>query len=212
MKITKIALLFVGIFGCSLIMAQDIKLPAPKKDGGENILKTLDIRKSDRSFKDGDISMQELSTILWAGFGYNQKGTRTAPTAMNTQDIDLYVFLENGIYKYDAKENTLNLIKKGDYRASTDRENGFAAKVTNIAIVSDLSKYERVKNHHTMNVFGAMSAAYVSQNMYLAVDGMNNDLGTVTRYGAHQEKQVKEILGLKDLEVVFLFQTIGYKK
>ena len=192
--------------------AQNIKLPEPQKDGGERILKTIAVRQSDRSFKDGDISMQDLSTILWAGFGYSHGDKRTAPTAMNRQDISLYVFTEKGIYLYNAKDNTLELIKKGDYRRDTDRKNGFAGKVTNIAIVSDLEKFDVEKEHHRANIFAAMSAAYVSENMYLAADGMKRNLGTVTRYAAHQEKEVAEILNLGKYQRILLFQTVGYKK
>lgn len=198
-------LLFAGL------QAQNIKLPQPQKEGGESILKAIDLRQSDRSFKDGDISLQDLSTLLWAGWGESH-GKRTAPTAMNAQDITLYVFLESGIYRYDEKANELILIKQGDYRKLTDREGGFAGKVTNVAIVSDFAKYDRIKDHHTKFVFGSMSAAYVSENMYLACAGMKNNIGTVTRYAAHTEKQVKEVLPLKESEHILLFQTIGYKK
>ena len=203
--------LALALTGLSL-NAQNIKLPEPQKEGGESILKTIAIRQSDRSFKDGDISLNDLSTILWAGFGYSHGEKRTAPTAMNRQDISLYVFLEQGIYLWNAKDNVLELIKKGDYRKDTDRSNGFASKVTNIAIVSDLDKYDVKKNHHTAYTFEVMSAAYVSENMYLAADGMQKNIGTVTRYAAHQEKEVAEILGLGEYQRILLFQTVGYKK
>ncbi len=191
--------------------AQNIKLPQPQKEGGESILKTIDLRQSDRSFSEGDISLQDLSTILWAAWGESH-GKRTAPTAMNSQDIILYVFLESGIYRYDEKNNELILIKEGDYRKITDREGGFASKVTNIAIVSDFAKYDRIKEHHTKFVFASMSSAYVSENMYLACAGMEGNLGTVTRYAANAEKKVRGVLPLSEKEHIFLFQTIGYKK
>ncbi len=208
-KVTSLLVLALTILSLN---AQNIKLPAPQKDGGENILKTIAIRQSDRSFKDGDISMQDLSTILWAGFGYTRGDKRTAPTAMNRQDITLYVFLEKGIYLWNAKDNVLELIKKGDYRRDTDRPNGFAGKVTNIAIVSDLEKFDVEKDHHRAFTFGAMSAAYVSENMYLAVDGLKKNLGTVVRYGERQEKDLAGIIGLGKFQKLLLFQTVGYKK
>ena len=156
--------------------------------------------------------MQDLSTILWAGFGYTRGDKRTAPTARNRQDITLYVFLEKGIYLWNAKDNVLELIKKGDYRRDTDRPNGFAGKVTNIAIVSDLEKFDVEKDHHRAFTFGAMSAAYVSENMYLAVDGLKKNLGTVVRYGERQEKDLADIIGLGKSQKLLLFQTVGYKK
>lgn len=183
-----------------------------KKDGGENILKTIDIRKSHRSFKEGDVSMEDLSTILWAGWGESH-GKRTAPTAMNAQDITLYVFLQSGVYRYNEKSNVLELVTKGDFRQNTDNPGGFAAKVTNIAIVSDFDKFTRVKNDDDKMSFGAMSAAYVSENLYLVCAGLFPEIGTVTRYARYIDKnKVSEFLPLKDSEHVFLFQTIGYKR
>lgn len=194
------------------VVAQNIKLPSAQKTGSMDAIQAINTRQSDRNFKEGDISLQELSTILQAGFGFSHKDKRTAPTAMNRQDVSLYVFLEKGIYLWDAKANELVLVKQGDYRSKTDRENGFASKVTNIAIVSDLEKFDLQNNHHTANVFGAMSSAYVSENMYLAVTGLDKNIGTVVRYAARQEKEMSELLGLKNTQVVYLFQTIGYKK
>lgn len=208
----KLTLLLTVVLTGLMLNAQDIKLPEPQRDGGESVLKAINTRQSDRNFKDGDISLQDLSTILQAGFGYTHGDKRAAPTAMNRQDIDLYVFLESGAYLWDAKTNELKLIKQGDFRAKTDREGGFASKVTNIAIISDLGKFNLKENHHTAFAFGTMSSAYVSENMYLAANGLGKNIGTVTRYGAHQEKQIVELLGLKETQRVMLFQTIGYKK
>ena len=132
----RLTLILLATLFVASIQAQNIKLPKPQKDGGETVLKSIDLRQSDRSFKDGDVSLQDLSTILWAGWGESH-GKRTAPTAINAQDITLYVFLETGIYRYDEKANELVLVKKGDYRKLTDREGGFAGNVTNVAIVSD---------------------------------------------------------------------------
>lgn len=210
MKKTQLLLIMICMsFG---INAQNISLPKPLMDGKVDALKAINTRQSDRSFKDGDISMQDLATILQAGFGYSHCEKRTAPTAMNSQDIDLYVFLESGIYLWNAKNNELVLIKKGDYRNKTDRDNGFASKVTNIAIVSDLNKFRMKDNNRTANIFGAMSAAYVSENIYIAIASTDNNIGTVVRYTAKEEKQLREIIKLKDSQVIFLFQTIGYKK
>ncbi len=192
--------------------AQNITLPTPNKQGGQDVLHSIDMRYSHRNFRDGDISLQDLSTVLWAGFGESASGKRTAPTARNMQDIDLYVFLESGVYLWNYKENILELIAQGDYRKETDNPNGFACKVTNIAIVSDLDKYSSVKNNEAMIVYGAMSSAYVSENMYLAVCGAMPHLGTVTRNGAYREKAVRDIMKLKPSQRLFLFQTIGSKK
>jgi nitroreductase len=207
----KLKLLLLTLIGITSMNAQEtIKLPSHQKDGGENILKTIDIRRSDRDFTNEQVSLQDLSTILWAGFGYSQN-RRTAPTAMNRQDITLYVFNKDGIYKYDAENNTLILVEKGDKRSMTTKGQGeFVNNTLNIAIVSDLDKYQDRGNDIALR-FGAFSSAYVSENLYLCCAGMKRNLGSVVR-ASFDEEPLKKVMHLQENDKIFLFQTIGYKK
>lgn len=206
----KLKVFLLTLIGLTSMNAQEtIKLPAPQKDGGENILKTIDIRRSDRDFTNKEVSLQDVSTILWAGFGYSQN-RRTAPTAMNRQDITLYVFNKDGIYKYDAENNTLVLVEKGDKRSMTTKGQGeFVNNTLNIAIVSDLNKYQDRPDKALM--YGAFSSAYVSENIYLCCAGMKRNLGSVVR-ASFDEEPLKNIMQLQSSEKIFLFQTVGYKK
>lgn len=207
----KLTLFLLTLIGITSMNAQEtIKLPQPEKDGGENILKTIDIRRSDREFSNKEISLNELSTILWAGFGYS-KNRRTAPTAMNRQDITLYVFNKDGIYKYDAQNNSLSLIEKGDKRNMTTKMQGdFVNNTLNIAIVSDLDKYSD-RDKETALRYGAFSSAYVSENLYIYCAGSKKNLGSVVR-ASFDEEPLKKIMKLQENDKIFLFQTIGYKK
>lgn len=106
----KIKGLLLSLFVTSslLSIAQDIKLPSPQKQGGEPLLQVLSKRASTRDFDtQKNIDSQTLSNLLWAAWGYNREDKRTAPSAMNRQEISLYIVTAQGVYLYDAKQNKL---------------------------------------------------------------------------------------------------------
>ena len=94
-----------------LVCAQDIKLPEPQKTGGMPLMEALAARQSQRTFSAKPLSNQQLADLLWAAFGVNRAdGKRTAPSARNGQEVDIYVALPSGLYLYQAKSNTLEQI------------------------------------------------------------------------------------------------------
>ena len=96
--------------------AGDIKLPEPNTDRGTNVMKALKDRKSDRTCNGKELSLNDLSDLVWAANGVNRPadGKRTAPSALNKQDIDVYVITAKGAYKYIAAKHTLQLVAEGD--------------------------------------------------------------------------------------------------
>ena len=99
---------------------QQIELPKADTAGGKPLMEALKLRRSTRSFGPEKLSTQVLSNLLWAAFGINRPdGHRTAPSAMNWQEIDIYVAMEEGLYMYDAKSNILKPILKQDLREKT---------------------------------------------------------------------------------------------
>src|SRR5512133_2465636 len=100
--------------------ADSIGLPAPKTDGGKPLMQVLNQRHTTRDFAAERLSPQVLSNLLWAAFGVNRTdGKRTAPSAVNWQEMDIYVTLPEGAYLYDAKANRLNMVTPEDLRAAT---------------------------------------------------------------------------------------------
>ena len=99
-----------------------IMLPKPEKDGGKSVLAALQDRKTTRNISDKKLPLQTLSNLLWAAFGVNReiasfgKPGRTAPSASNSQEIDLYVALSEGVYIYEAVPHQLIPVVAGDYR------------------------------------------------------------------------------------------------
>jgi hypothetical protein len=84
-----------------------IKLPAPDKRGGLRLMQAIAKRRSSREFAGRPLPLPVLSSLLWAAFGVNRRsGGRTAPSAIDAQEIDVYVALPDGAYVYEAKTHT----------------------------------------------------------------------------------------------------------
>lgn len=201
----------IGIIVLSMTIAcssqqADITLPAPQLDKGKPLMEVLKLRKSTREFSPRTLSMQELSNLLWAGFGINrpQSGDRTAPSAMNKQEIDLYVVLPEGIFLYDAKANTLKSVVKGDLRALAGTQPFVKDAPINIIFTSD-----KKKAGSENWAFGAVDAAFVSENIYLYC--ASEGLATVVR-ASIDKKALSEAMKLDKSKEIVLAQTVGYPK
>jgi hypothetical protein len=76
-----------------------LELPSPTLDRDKSVLKALQQRKTIREISDKKLSLQVLSNLLWAACGVNRKigpfgiPGRTAASASNSQEIDLYICL-----------------------------------------------------------------------------------------------------------------------
>jgi nitroreductase len=124
MKAKHLFSLFLVVFTilCSTNVASaqeltTIKLPQHSIKKGDDIMTTLQNRKSVREFSDKKLTDQEISDILWAANGINRSdGKRTAPSAKDQRDIKSYVCMEKGNYYYDPKANELQPISTGDVR------------------------------------------------------------------------------------------------
>jgi nitroreductase len=194
---------------CTAAMAQNsVNLPQPDN----NLLKmslgnTLMQRRSGRSYDaTREITQQQLSTLLWAACGVSDKasGKITAPSAVNMQDIKVYVCRKDGAWLYDAKANTLTQVSNADLRPDMAAGQPFVNDApVNLLLVSDQSG--RRKN----DAWGNMDSGYVSQNIYLACTAMG--LQTVARAMMNKDA-VRKALNLADGVDVMLNHPVGYAK
>lgn len=191
--------LILGLFLVASISAQDIVLPEPVTTGGMPLMEALSKRSSNREFSAEGIDNQTLSNMLWAAFGYNREGKRTAPSANNKQEMDLYVVMESGAYRYDAAANNLVLVNKGDFRKMMGKQDFVGEAPVNIAYVADKTKG------------GAPEAdcGFIAQNVYLFCASEN--LATVVR-GSFDGTEVSEVLKLNENQKTILVQTVGKRK
>ena len=124
-----------------------IILPKPEMDGGKSVLAALKDRKTTRNISAKELPLQVLSNLLCAAFGVNrEKGSfgkpgRTAASASNSQEIDLYVALPEGVYLYEAVPHQLAPVVAGDLRGRAGRGAAASAPV-NIFYVVDLTRYD----------------------------------------------------------------------
>ena len=125
--------------------AQELKpvpLPSPQTEIGRPLMQVLKDRRSARSFSPKELPAQVLSNLLWAAFGVNrpESGKRTAPSAMDWQEIDVYVATADGLYLYDAKANQLIPVVRDDVRSQTGTQPFVKDAPLNLVYVADLSR------------------------------------------------------------------------
>jgi hypothetical protein len=121
--------------------AQPVQLPKPRTDGGKPLMQALAARHSTREFVDRALPVQTLSDLLWAAFGVNRPATggRTAPSAMNWQEIEVYVVTAEGACVYDARAHALKLVAAGDHRADTGVQPFVKDAAVDLVFVADTS-------------------------------------------------------------------------
>lgn len=194
------------------INAQDIKLNEPVKTGGISVMEAFAKRQSSSEFADKELSIQDLSNLLWAANGINREnGKKTAPSAQNSQDIDVYVALPNAVYKFDAQANNLILISEGDYRglAGGKKDNPLPPSI--LYIVADASKYKPSAYNSIEHItdMNKVDAGIVSQNISIFCSGMG--LGTKPR-AQMNHAELKKVLKLSDSQTLMLNHPVGYLK
>ena len=159
-------------------------LPPPQKNGGMSLREALDSRHTVRTFQDKEISLQQLSDILWSANGVNRKnGKRTAPSALDRREVMIFAALPDGAYFYDAEKHLLVKVSSADIRKSCGR---YTAPCY-LILVPDKAKQPR-------EIFAAVDTGYVSQNIYLAAQA--NGLGTCAMGSITDRKKVTEELDL----------------
>ena len=187
--------------------ASDINLPQPVIRGGKTLLQTLSERKSSRDFSAQELSVQTLSSLLWAANGISRPdGRRTAPTGLNVQDIDVYVMLSSGVYLYDAKSNALLLINPGDHRKAAGKQSFTHTAPVNLFYVHDRTRGMKADEANTQRYAGIHAGA-IMQNVYLFCAKEN--LATVARANIDYDV-CAQALKLRPEQRVILGQTVGY--
>jgi SagB-type dehydrogenase family enzyme len=192
-------LLFALMCLVAVTQAQDINLVAPEKTGGKSFLETVNLRRSERSYVKKDLSAQQLSNLLWVANGFNRDNKRTVPTAMDRQEMELYVVFDDGIYFYDAKAHNLKSVAQGDFRDALGQPNISNNAALSIVMVADLNK-SSIES-------ARISSGYISQNIYLFA--ASEGLGTVAR-GSFKNEDLAKALRLTDKQAIILVQPVGF--
>jgi SagB-type dehydrogenase family enzyme len=211
----KYIIYFVFLVSTQILSAQSpstITLNTPDTIRGLSMMKALSIRASVRNFDTTSLKLQDLSDLLWAANGVNRpgEGKRTAPSAQNAQDVDVYVFLKSGTYLYNASKHILNLVAEGDNRNLFPGRSSEDAAVPPVVclLVSDVSKFKFGEDSLRL-VWAAEDAGIVSQNISLFCASV----GLVTRPKAGMNQQeLRNFLKLKPSQHLMLNHPVSYKK
>jgi SagB-type dehydrogenase family enzyme len=188
---------------------QIISLPKPRQSGGKPLLDTLRLRQSSRDFDVRELDLDILSDLLWAAFGVNRPdGHRTAPSARNWQEVDVYVARKDGLYLLDPKSWTLKRILADDVRAATGMQDFVATAPLNLIYVADLSRTDS-QDRQEQRFYSAIDIGFISQNVYLFC--ASQGLATVVR-GLVDRKALAKLMGLRLEQRVIVAQTVGYPR
>jgi nitroreductase len=200
---------FAAAFIAGSLFAQSIDLPAPQKTGGMPLMDALAKRSTARDFDSKELSHQQISSLLWAAFGINRPdGKRTAPSAMNFQETDIYVLLKQGAFVYAAKSNKLDLVIAEDIRALGGTQAFVKDAPVTLIFVADLSKIGGGNNENKKNTAN-IDAGYISQNVYLFC--ASEGLVTGAR-GLVDRATLGPRLKLRPDQMIILAQSVGCPK
>ena len=194
----------------ALLQAEELKplpLPAPQTDGGKPLMQALHERRTIRELKPDPLPAQTLANLLWAGFGINrpESGHRTAPSAMNSQEVDIYIALASGLYAYQAKPHQLTPVLAQDLRARTSRQ-AFATNAPVVLIyVADLPRLAKARPERR-EFYAALDAGCISQNIYLycASEGLATVVFDLDR------APLAAAMKLRPEQQIILAQAVGY--
>jgi nitroreductase len=189
--------------------APKIALPAPVTTGGMPLMEAIAKRRSMREFSREELPLPMLANLLWAANGINRpEHGRTSPSAMNAQEIDIYVALAGGAYLYDAAANALQLVAGSDVRRVTGYQDFVDEAPLDLVYVADHGRMKLVPVS-SRESFASAAAGAITQNVYLFAAG--NGLSTVIRAWIDREA-IANALGLPHDHQVLLSQTVGFPK
>lgn len=184
-----------------------IALPPVERVGGLPLMEALARRRSDRDFASTPLPLSLLSQLLWAAWGINRPdGHRTAPTAVDCQEIDLYVALPEGAYLYDARASTLELVASSDVRRVTGYQDFVDEAPLDLVYVADHARMHLVPASQR-DRYASVAAGAIAQNVYLFAASAG--LATVLRAWIDRDA-IADALGLTHDQAVLLSQTVGF--
>jgi nitroreductase len=185
-------------------------LPPPQTDGGMPLMQALKERHTTREYGQRALPQQLLSNLLWAAFGINRadSGRRTAPSAHDARAITIYVATADGVYIYEPGNNALRLVRTGDIRALTGRQDFVRDAPVNLVYVAELDKLYGDSEADRL-FYSAADAGFISQNVYLYC--ASEGLATMVRAYIDRAALAKTML-LTPRQHIVLAQSIGYPR
>jgi hypothetical protein len=210
--LTKLALGLIGQLKAAPATGRGRKLvalPAPGTDGGMPLMTALGRRESQRHFAARKLPAQTLSDLLWAAFGINRPDVqgRTAPSALNAQEIDVYVALPQGLYRYEPEPHAMRRVTARDVRRVTGYQDFVDTAPLDLIYVADHARMKLVPAAQR-EAFAWAAAGAIAQNVYLYAASAG--LATVIRAWIDRHALTRA-MGLSADQQVLLAQTVGMR-
>lgn len=213
------ALVAIGILVSATVVAQEIypiALPAPQMKGGKPVMEALALRSTGRDYSGVELPLQTLSNLLWAAWGFNRPqvkdfagnvGMRTAPSAMDWQETDIYVFMNQGVFVYDARKNTLSPVVGGDYRAMTGTQPYVKDAPVSLVFVADTAKMKDAGD--LLEPMKWADVGFISENIYIfaASEGLATGVRALIDRPA-----LAKLLKLRPEQSITLAQSVAFPK
>ncbi len=213
MRVTQIgvfSLVLAAGFAVSAGDFESIVLTPPRVEGGRPLMQALKERKTIREFSPEKLPVPVLSDLLWAGFGVNRaaSGNRTAPSAMNSQEIDIYVAMSDGLFVYDAKAHQLKPVLRADVRRQIGSQAFLRDAPISLIFVADFSRAEKMKVSDR-DFYSAIDTGCISQNIYLFC--ASEGLATVV-HELSNRPALAQAMALRSEQKIILSQAVGFPK
>jgi nitroreductase len=194
--------------------AEVIKLPPPQTDGGKPLMQALKLRQSTRGGFGADepLSMQVLSNLLWAADGVNRTGNhRTAPSAADWQNIDIYLTTASGLFMYDALKHELKVLGKEDIRAVAGQQDFVKTAPLNLIYVADNARatFGGKPMKEFEDTWSFANTGFIAQNVYLFC--ASEGLACIVRAMIDRDAASKA-LNLRPDQKIILAQTVAHFK
>ena len=188
---------------------KSVVLPSPQMDKGRPLMQVLKDRQSRRDISpDKQLPLQELSSLLWAAGGINRpdSGKRTAPTASNLQEIDVYVATAEGVFLYEVKGHKLEPVLQEDVRTAAGKQAFVQTAPVVLIFVVDEARMGR-RSESDKVFYAATDTGFVSQNVYLYC--ASEGLATVV-IGMVDKPALAAKMKLRPEQKIVLTQPVGY--
>ena len=200
---------FLMTLAAFTLSAQDIALLAPETGKGVNVMQAFNQRRSTREFDSKELTLQDMSNLLWATMGINRQDNKlTAPSCRNLQEIRLFVITANGAYEYIPLSHSLHQVAEGDLRQMVAGQQDFVTKApVSLLMVADMDKFGNTDSRSM--TMAAIDAGIVTENACIAAAGLG--LATVPRASMESDK-LRQALGLTETQIPLMNAPVGYFK
>jgi len=185
----------------------EIVLPAPSTVGKMSVEEALAKRRSVRRFSAGDLTIEQVGQLAWAAQGITDqaRGLRTAPSAVASYPLELYLVKRDGVFRYIPRGHKLVRLAPEDRRAELSGQATVRNAPLDIVITAAL---QRTKERFGVRAerFATLEAGHVAQNILLQAVALG--LGSVP-VGGFEDQTLANILKLAAGETPLYIIPVG---